>query len=337
MHCAAFSRAARRLPRRSAGSSAPATRRAFSTAPAEPPPAAPAPAAPRPPRWSFHKRELQPPLVAFSSAEGRAMFARSLAAGTSDAYFPLSEQFMTQASPPSCGLTTLAMVLNAMNIDPNQRWKGGWRWFSEEMLLGNCCKPASEVEEDGMTMDDVAAVARCHGTAVEAVRATDVSLDAFREQVVASVASPAPPYLVATFSRSVLGQTGDGHFSPIAGYDAQSDHVLVLDVARFKYPPWYAPLPLLYEAMLPHDPVTQRPRGFLRVAPAEAARTEVGAQRDVPADGGGGASCPVAPIRKEYCPRVALPEARGGARSDYVRMRRERRAAAEQAHSARAE
>ena len=38
-----------------------------------------------------------------------------------------------------------------------------------------------------------------------------------------------------------LGQTGDGHFSPIGGYDAASDQVLLLDVARFKYPPHWVP------------------------------------------------------------------------------------------------
>ena len=33
-----------------------------------------------------------------------------------------------------------------------------------------------------------------------------------------------------------LGQTGDGHWcSPVGGYDAASDQVLLLDVARFKY------------------------------------------------------------------------------------------------------
>ena len=36
-----------------------------------------------------------------------------------------------------------------------------------------------------------------------------------------------------------LLQTGDGHFSPVAGYHAGTDSVLVLDVARFKYPPYW--------------------------------------------------------------------------------------------------
>ena len=39
--------------------------------------------------------------------------------------------------------------------------------------------------------------------------------------------------LAASYSRKTLGQTGDGHFSPVGGYDAASDQVLLLDVARF--------------------------------------------------------------------------------------------------------
>jgi len=37
-----------------------------------------------------------------------------------------------------------------------------------------------------------------------------------------------------SYSRRTFGQTGDGHFSPIGGYHAGKDLVLILDVARFK-------------------------------------------------------------------------------------------------------
>jgi len=43
--------------------------------------------------------------------------------------------------------------------------------------------------------------------------------------------------LIASYDRASLGQTGNGHFSPIGGYHMERDLVLVLDVARFKYPP----------------------------------------------------------------------------------------------------
>lgn len=47
----------------------------------------------------------------------------------------------------------------------------------------------------------------------------------------------------------ILLQTGTGHFSPIGGYHAGTDMALILDVARFKYPPHWVPLKLLWEAM----------------------------------------------------------------------------------------
>lgn len=258
-----------------------------------------------------------------SSDDGRKMFARGIADGTHEGYFPLAEQFMTQSSPPYCALTTLAMMLNSLNIDPNERWKGGWRWFNEDMLIDNCCKPKSEVEADGMTMDEFAGIGRCHGAAISCTRASDVNVDTFRQHVIATVSSASPPLMAASFSRATLGQSGDGHFSPIAGYDAESDHVLVLDVARFKYPPWYAPLPLLFDSMLPADPATGRSRGYMLLAPSSHRVTSTEEKRDVPADGGGGINgCPVAPIRREFCPvpaSVATDRARVAATAQLAR------------------
>ena len=70
-----------------------------------------------------------------------------------------------------------------------------------------------------------------------------------------------------------MGQTGDGHFSPIGGYHAAHDLVLLLDVARFKYPPHWVPLPCLWQAMQALDPATGLARGYLQLqtsAPATA-------------------------------------------------------------------
>lgn len=56
-------------------------------------------------------------------------------------------------------------------------------------------------------------------------------------------------------------QTGTGHFSPIGGYHAGRDMVLILDVARFKYPPHWVPLTLLWDAMNTVDETTGHHRG----------------------------------------------------------------------------
>ncbi len=62
--------------------------------------------------------------------------------------------------------------------------------------------------------------------------------------------------LVVSYNRKALGQTGSGHFSPIGGYEPSTDRVLIMDVARFKYPPHWTKLPLLYTAMTGLDTVS---------------------------------------------------------------------------------
>lgn len=62
--------------------------------------------------------------------------------------------------------------------------------------------------------------------------------------------------MICSYNRRTLKQTGTGHFSPIGGYCAERDLVLILDVARFKYPPHWVPLAALYEAMKDVDPET---------------------------------------------------------------------------------
>ena len=58
---------------------------------------------------------------------------------------------------------------------------------------------------------------------------------------------------------------GDGHFSPVGGYHSEQDMVLILDTARFKYPPHWVPLKRLYQAMAHVDSATGQPRGYLNI------------------------------------------------------------------------
>lgn len=209
---------------------------------------------------STHRRPLPPTLVPFSSEPGRALFREALHSGHLEAFFPLIEQFHTQSDPAFCGLGSLVMVLNALGVDPGRVWRGPWRWFSEELL--DCCTPLSKVQVAGVTIDEAACLARCNGAEVDTGSPAQHSLSDFRAAVDAATRAGSP-MLIASYSRSALGQTGAGHFSPIGGYHAASDAVLVLDVARFKYPPHWVPLPMLFEAMRDVDPVTGRARGWL--------------------------------------------------------------------------
>jgi glutathione gamma-glutamylcysteinyltransferase len=100
----------------------------------------------------------------------------------------------------------------------------------------------------------------------------DKWLGDFRDAVRVSTRSALAPRLMISYDRSAIGQTGTGHYSvrmtssllvsrliathyaqPVGGYHAASDRVLMLDVARFKYPPHWVSTTAMAESMLTID------------------------------------------------------------------------------------
>lgn len=225
---------------------------------------------------SFYRRPLPGSLVPFASAEGRRLFREALAAGTMEGYFPLAEQFHTQAEPAFCGLGTLVIVLNALAIDPGRLWRGPWRWYSEELL--DCCRPLDVVRREGITLDDFACLARCNGARAQVWRPAaagfagpeHATLEEFRDALRRVCSTTEGPHLVAAYDRAGLEQTGSGHYSPVAGWHEERDLALLLDVARFKYPPHWVPVPMLFSAMHALDPATGRSRGYLLLERSDA-------------------------------------------------------------------
>jgi glutathione gamma-glutamylcysteinyltransferase/glutathione-S-conjugate glycine hydrolase len=216
---------------------------------------------PAPTKVTYLRRELPPICTSFGSVEGKELFMDALQAGTADIFFPVSSQFHTQAEPAYCALGSLVTTLNALEVDPRRTWKGPWRFFSESML--DCCEPLEKVKREGMTFDKVVCVARCNGLSVKAQYARKSDVDSFRADVLQSVRSR-DTVAVVSYSRKALEQTGDGHFSPIGAYSEQHDSVLIMDVARFKLPPHWVKLPLLFAAMSDYlDSVSGLSRGWM--------------------------------------------------------------------------
>jgi glutathione gamma-glutamylcysteinyltransferase len=229
---------------------------------------------------SFYMRNLPKSLTSFSSQEGREHFRRALLQGNLEAYFDLAAQYVTQARPEDCARSTLVMVLNALNLDPGKVWMKPWRWYSEGVL--SCLDP-----KPGMSLHEFARTAMCNGTWVQAYhpmeekernqgqtvvsgcdkhehssRVKFASEATFRVALKSSVRRSGLIFVV-NHSRPALGQTGEGHYSPIAGLDESTDKALVMDVARFKYPPFWVPVAKLYESLQWLDPEISRMRGFM--------------------------------------------------------------------------
>lgn len=218
-------------------------------------------------KGTFHRKELPPPAVAFSSMKGRKLFKECCDDDFTQAYFPLSENYITQGHPAFCGIGSLTMTLNSMLVDPGRVWQGIWRWFDESML--NCCESHDVIKIKGISLPKVACLARCNGATAQLKHANTITEHQLREDIKASTSSShagddrVDTFIIASYSRSKLNQSGDGHFSPIGAYNSREDMVLIMDVARFKYPPHWVPLSTLFEAMSTIDTDTGLHRGYI--------------------------------------------------------------------------
>jgi glutathione gamma-glutamylcysteinyltransferase len=226
-------------------------------------------------KTSFHKRTLPSNLIALSSKDGKILFKEALAKGGMESFFALSEQFITQSEPAFCAVSSLAMVLNALNFDPKKTWKSPWRWVSEETLQCEsklvCGHSLEKYRIDGMSFSEFESLAHCHGVPImshrvnskELIEDNNIKYNNFKKNIIDTCCSDnAESFIVSNFSRKTLGQTGGGHFSPIGGYHEEKNLVLVMDVARFKYPPFWVSLDVLWQAMSVYDDNSDQSRGY---------------------------------------------------------------------------
>ncbi|KAJ3068584.1 hypothetical protein HDU98_008273 [Podochytrium sp. JEL0797] len=211
-----------------------------------------------------------PTLTSFNSKEGKRLLKECLARGTAESFLQLSGNLTHQSEPSFCGLGSLAIVLNALEVDPHRRWKGAWRWYDETLL--SCCTPLDSIRHKGITFDEFASLAQCNNLQVESKRCESgvVSKREFIQDL-KRVCGDAEggEQMVVSFSRKILDQSGEGHFSPVGCFHEESGMVLVLDVARFKYPSYFVHVDVLYEAMKPVDKETGRSRGYFVMAKKE--------------------------------------------------------------------
>jgi hypothetical protein len=96
--------------------------------------------------------------------------------------------------------------------------------------------------------------------------AADSNLPEFRALAREHLGTP-NRHVIVNYLRKSLGQEKGGHVSPLAAYDADTDRFLLLDVARYKYPPVWISAAELFNAMNTTDSDNQnRTRGFVLVS-----------------------------------------------------------------------
>jgi Phytochelatin synthase len=165
-----------------------------------------------------------------------------------------------------CGPASLAAALNSLGVhNPTPAPLFPYHLITQDSVFtakNQGVKSYSAVEHDGLTLDELAKFAANLGTSTEVIHAQDMAIDALRVKLRDALGAPGKRVL-ANYSRKPLGQEGDGHISPVAAYDVQSDSFLILDVAKYKYPPAWVSFKKLYEAMLLVDSSSGLSRGVV--------------------------------------------------------------------------
>ncbi|MBW4529902.1 MAG: phytochelatin synthase family protein [Aphanothece saxicola GSE-SYN-MK-01-06B] len=198
-----------------------------------------------------------------------------VASGERADYGPLAEQFLTQANLAYCGVASAAMVLNSLAVPaPAVPGYGRYRFWTQENVFevpaGRAVVSAEVVRRQGMTLAELAALLASHGVAAEAIHGDQLSLEQFRALLRANLSQPGDR-LLANYLRPALGQAGGGHIAPLAAFHAPSDRVLILDVARYRYPSVWVPVADLWKAIRTIDSTSGRSRGLVTIRTAPGA------------------------------------------------------------------
>lgn len=207
-----------------------------------------------------------PGVVYWDTSEGRAMRARIPANAD---YWQLIPNFAVQQTQSYCAVASAVTVLNSMPIrKPVDPAYAPYAYFTQ----GNFFTPevtkvisAQTVLAQGMTREEMVETLTRHG-----VKATSVAGDAYTDDSLRSVLKTAlgddGQFVLANYFRGTFGQVGGGHWSALAAYDAQTDSVLILDVAKYKYPPAWVSISLLRQSLATLDTTSGKPRGLVFVS-----------------------------------------------------------------------
>jgi Phytochelatin synthase len=211
--------------------------------------------------------KLPPNLTDLNSEEGRKFFLES---GSFTAYFPIADNFVTQKTQAYCGVASIVMVLNALGVPaPTTPEYQPYHTFTQDNLLDDktdAILPRDVLARRGMTLDQLGKLLALQPAAVEVRHAADVSLEAFRASA-RDYLSAKDHFVLVNYLRKALGQEIGGHISPLAGYDATADRFLILDVARYKYPPVWVKAADLFDAMNTTDAANDnKTRGYVLIS-----------------------------------------------------------------------
>lgn len=208
-----------------------------------------------------------------------AAFERFLDVSTLNSdYFLYESGLDAQVNQAYCAVATIGSVMNSFRFRhdfkvPMDAVYSPYPYATQHDLFNACTHETVVSDGDGLlkspgglTLDQAARLLKCHTDAVardddlscswevsaEHVDPKSSSVDSMRTDMVRALEDEGSR-VVVNYHRAALGQVGGGHFSPIGAYHPPTDSFLILDVAKYKYPPVWAPAEKLFESLATVD------------------------------------------------------------------------------------
>ena len=182
------------------------------------------------------------------------------------AYWPLATFFETQRNQAYCSVASLVIALNALGVPrPLTSQYPDFPFFTQDSVFFKLDLQLADpktVSVEGMTLQQVTKVLAAFPVKVESKHASDMNVEEFRTMLKDNLRY-GDRVVLLNFDRKPLNEVGGGHWSPLAAYHTGSDSVLVMDVARYKYPPLWVSVKELFAGAQSVDSVSGRSRGIV--------------------------------------------------------------------------
>ena len=205
-------------------------------------------------------------VVYWNSPPGKILRARMPADAD---YWQLAPVFVAQRTQSYCSVATAVTVLNALPVKrPVDPIYAPYAYFTQRDFFNpevNRIITAKTVLKQGMTRDQMAQTLRAQGVQAKSISG-DTLNDAELRALLQKRLVDDGHFVLANYLRQAMGQVGGGHWSALAAYDAKTDRVLILDVAKYKYEPAWVKLDALRRAVDTMDHTSGKSRGLVIVS-----------------------------------------------------------------------
>jgi Phytochelatin synthase len=208
----------------------------------------------------------EPELIYWDSPAGKTLHSRIPADAD---YWQLIPNFAVQSTQSYCSVASAITVLNSMPIaKPVDPAYAPYAYFTQSNFFTPQVSKiisAQAVLEMGMTRGEMVKVLTAEGVHVTTIAGDSINDKALRTLLKKALGDDGQ-YVLVNYLRAKLAQAGAGHWSVLAAYDAKSDKVLILDVAKYKYPPVWISTIMLLDAINTLDSTSMQSRGLVLVS-----------------------------------------------------------------------